>query len=95
MLTGEWPRGGSAEKYAESMLVNARGLQNISYALPCSYLHIMDDTCVGHARLTECFEGFGGSAAAATFVIVQKSIRGQRLGTKLMTLLEEEAERLG
>eukprot|EP00041_Stephanoeca_diplocostata_P032399 m.1037006 g.1037006 ORF g.1037006 m.1037006 type:complete len:172 (+) comp24141_c0_seq5:190-705(+) len=95
MLAAEWPRGGSAEKYEETVLVNDDGVQHDGYALPCSYLHIVNDSCVGHARLTECFEGFGGSAAAATYVIVQKNSRGKKLGTKLMTLLETEARRLG
>lgn len=50
---------------------------------------------VGHGRLTECFESAGGDAAAATFVIIDEDHRGNGYGKILMTLLEEEAKRLG
>jgi predicted GNAT family acetyltransferase len=45
--------------------------------------------------LTECFESAGGNAAAATFIIVDDSLRGKGLGRQLMEFLEEEAKRLG
>ena len=53
----------------------------------------LDEVVVGHGRLTECFEGAGGSAAAATYILAEP--RGQGYGTRLMKLLEEEAEKLG
>ena len=51
--------------------------------------------CVGHGRLGECFESAGGNAAAATFIVVDSTMRGKRLGSKLMEFLEVEAKRLG
>jgi GNAT superfamily N-acetyltransferase len=50
---------------------------------------------VGHARLSECFESYGGAAAAVTYVIVDKTARGQGLGRQLMLMVENEARRLG
>lgn len=63
--------------------------------LPCSYLLIRenDGVVVGHGRLTECFDGAGGSAAAATYVIAEP--RGQGYGSQLMALVEQEAIKLG
>jgi len=52
-----------------------------------------EEVVVGHGRLTECFEGAGGSAAAATYILAEP--RGQGHGTRLMQLLEKEAEKLG
>jgi len=52
-----------------------------------------EEVVVGHGRLTECFEGAGGSAAAATYILAEP--RGQGYGTRLMQLLEKEAEQLG
>ena len=48
-----------------------------------------------HGRLTECFESAGGNASAATFIIVDESLRGKGLGRQLMEFLEEETKRLG
>lgn len=48
-----------------------------------------------HGRLTECFEGSGGSAVAATYIIIAPSQRGTGLGSVLMRLLEVEATSLG
>jgi len=69
--------------------------------LPQSYLmlHATDggdcknDTVRGHGRLTDCFEGAGGSAAALTYILAEP--KGQGYGTLLMTLLEDEAAKLG
>jgi hypothetical protein len=48
-----------------------------------------------HGRLTDCFEGAGGNAAAATYIVISDQSRGQGHGRRLMTLLEIEAKRLG
>ncbi len=48
-----------------------------------------------HGRLTECFESAGGNAAAATFIVIDSTLRSQGLGRHLMKMLEEEAKRLG
>lgn len=45
--------------------------------------------------MTECFEGSGGSAVAATYVIISSAARGKAHGSALMGLLEKEAERIG
>ena len=74
------------------------------YGLPASLLLLQDEDvggdaprrrCIGHARISDCFEGYGGAAAAVTYVLVDEGLRGQRLGTKLMELVEAEAKRLG
>jgi N-acetylglutamate synthase-like GNAT family acetyltransferase len=98
MLHTQWPRGGSIADYCKKLVVEDS--PNIA-SLPCSYLLIQKEggneksnaQVVGHCRLTECFEGAGGSAAAATYVIVQP--RGQGYGSQLMALLEKEAVKLG
>jgi N-acetylglutamate synthase-like GNAT family acetyltransferase len=61
--------------------------------LPCSYLLIHKKKVVAHGRLTSCFEGAGGNAVAATYIIAEP--RGQGYGSILMTLLEKEAIQLG
>ncbi|KAL7562304.1 hypothetical protein ACA910_014521 [Epithemia clementina (nom. ined.)] len=80
-----------------------------NHGLPCSYLMILgkrDDEkedqashhlqqVIGHGRLTECFESAGGNAAAASYILIDSKFRGQGWGRKLMSLLEEEARRLG
>ncbi|KAL3938446.1 MAG: hypothetical protein SGBAC_006643 [Bacillariaceae sp.] len=66
------------------------------YGLPSSYLLIQNgNDCIGHGRLTECFESAGGNAAAITFVVVDSTKQYHGFGRKLMALLEEEAKRLG
>lgn len=65
--------------------------------LPSSYLLVLEEgTVVGHGRLTECFEGAGGRAAAATFVLIfPPAQRGKGYGSLLMKLLEDKAVALG
>eukprot|EP00037_Helgoeca_nana_P025645 m.283778 g.283778 ORF g.283778 m.283778 type:complete len:348 (+) comp27009_c1_seq2:1651-2694(+) len=94
MLHTEWPRGGTAAAYAEKVAHSTPGVAPV-YALPCSYVLVTDGECVGHGRLTECFEGSGGSAVAATYIIIAPSQRGTGLGSVLMRLLEVEATSLG
>lgn len=101
MMSNQWPRGGSSQDYLKKILSSHNGL-------PASYLLVREDdliesdnstkvcrTLIGHARLTECFEGLAGSATAATYVIVKDSFRGMAYGSDLMKLLEEESVRLG
>eukprot|EP00038_Savillea_parva_P012579 m.205599 g.205599 ORF g.205599 m.205599 type:complete len:517 (-) comp23016_c0_seq1:82-1632(-) len=94
MLRAEWPRGGTAEAYADK-IVQPRSMGGGQYTLPCSYVLVNGRTCVGHGRLTECFEGSGGSAAAATYIVIEAGHRGQGHGAVLMRLLEREVTRLG
>mmetsp|Transcript_33238 Transcript_33238/g.80354 ORF Transcript_33238/g.80354 Transcript_33238/m.80354 type:complete len:537 (-) Transcript_33238:910-2520(-) len=65
--------------------------------LPSSYVLIQNETkdCIGHGRLTECFESAGGNAAAVTFIVIHSTKQYHGFGRKLMALLEQEAERLG
>jgi GNAT superfamily N-acetyltransferase len=70
-------------------------IRSPDYGLPASYLMVHEGTCVGHARLSDCFEGYGGAAAAVTYVVMDTAQRGKGLGTVLMQLLEAEAKRLG
>eukprot|EP00934_Nitzschia_sp_Nitz4_P007319 Nitzschia sp. Nitz4//scaffold77_size91520//47120//48853//NITZ4_004892-RA/size91520-augustus-gene-0.61-mRNA-1//1//CDS//3329557997//7309//frame0 len=96
LLTGQWPSGGSVEDYTAKVLYPGQDSTNLDrYALPCSYIFLQNDTCVGHGRLNDCFESAGGNAAAATFIIIDSNLRGQRLGSAMMSLLEEETQRLG
>jgi N-acetylglutamate synthase-like GNAT family acetyltransferase len=64
-------------------------------SLPCSYLLIdtQEGELLGHGRLTDCFEGAGGNAAAATYIITHPRRKGY--GRILMKLLEQEAVKLG
>ena len=78
-----------------------------NYSLACSYLLMKCSgktpstktyVCLGHGRLTECYESAGGNAAAATFILVDSDHRGNGYGSILVRLLEQEAkakERLG
>lgn len=98
LLEDQWPRqrkcGNPTSYYRDKIISEASPFDNIF--LPCSYLLIKTDQhCVGHGRLTDCFESAGGNAAAVTFLVIDDSSRGQKLGTMLMKLLEEEAKRLG
>jgi N-acetylglutamate synthase-like GNAT family acetyltransferase len=108
LLMQQWPRGGPYREkllYSSSTATCSKLLDESSsyYTLPCSYLlmqHMRSnnhnvDVCVGHGRLTECFESAGGNAVAATFVMVDRNHRGCGLGSAMMKLLEQEAERLG
>lgn len=45
--------------------------------------------------MTECFENSGGSAAAATYIIVNPHYRGRQWGRHLMALIEQRAVKLG
>jgi hypothetical protein len=48
MLHNEWPRGGSEEAYRDKLVHTAgQGASDASYALPCSYVLVVDDECVG------------------------------------------------
>jgi len=99
-LESQWPRQLNGEdhisSYREKIIQDSLTASDGPYTLPCSYLLIKDGSiCAGHGRLTECFENAGGRAAAITFVVIDSIIRGRRLGTSLMQLLEEEAKRLG
>jgi N-acetylglutamate synthase-like GNAT family acetyltransferase len=97
-LENQWPRESLGEdqmsSYRDKIIHDYPGDIEL-YGLPCSYLLVNDGHCIGHGRLTECFENAGGNAAAVTFVVIDSFTRGQRLGTCLMQLLEEEAKRLG
>lgn len=91
MLHAQWPRGGSVTDYCKKL--QGEGSPNTTQSLPCSFLLIQHDVVVGHGRLTECSEGAGESAAAATYVITEP--RGRGFGTQLMTLLEQQTVVLG
>lgn len=105
LLNEQWPRGGSVVDYKCKLLGIVRSdiemfdsLENTPLnveSLPCSYLLIdsRKSQLVGHGRLTECFEGPGGNAIAATYIITQPRRMGY--GRVLMTLLEHQAVRLG
>ena len=100
-LEKQWPRGGP---YRNKIIPSKAAADTSGIGvdgLPSSYLllKVMEDnhnkTCIGHGRLTECFEGAGGNAAAATFILIHQSSRGRGYGRILMQLLENEARRLG
>ena len=106
LLHAQWPRGGSTTDYKCKLLgidrISSDLLEtmDIIYSstaslLPCSYLLIdtEQDRLVGHGRLTECFEGSGGNATAATYIITEPRRMGY--GSILMKLLEHEAIKLG
>ena len=99
LLEIQWPRqslvGEDQMSSYRSKIVHDSPVDVVRYSLPCSYLLVKNDLCVGHGRLTECFENAGGNAAAVTFVVIDSLTRGQGLGTYLMQLLQEEAKRLG
>ena len=99
LLEIQWPRQSLVDEDQMSSyrykIVHDSPVDVVRYGLPCSYLLVKNDLCVGHGRLTECFENAGGNAAAVTFVVIDSLTRGQGLGTYLMQLLEEEAKRLG
>jgi GNAT superfamily N-acetyltransferase len=95
-----WPRGGSVEEYAEKLCPPTAFRSTVDSTepppqLPCSYLLIENQTVVGHGRLTECFEGAGGRAAAATYILVIDKLRNQGYGSQLMALLERTCIDLG
>lgn len=95
-LQKQWPRGGSVEDYRLKLIGNNSlvVVDATTLSLPCSYLLINGgDDVIAHGRLTECFEGAGGSAAAATYIIADP--RGCGHGSMLMELLEKEAIDLG
>jgi GNAT superfamily N-acetyltransferase len=103
VLQRQWPRGGSISDYKTKLLgVNANQEEFLhpfsvstgdSVALPCSFLLLHNGAFAGHGRLTACFEGAGGNAAAATYILAEP--RGLGHGSRLMTLLEQEAKKLG
>jgi len=98
LLHEQWPRGGSVEDYKSKLMMTgndftAAGRTTTTPSLPCSYLLIREAAVIAHGRLTECFEGAGGSAAAATYVIAEP--RGCGYGSVLMELLEKQAVDLG
>jgi N-acetylglutamate synthase-like GNAT family acetyltransferase len=92
LLYEQWPKGGSVSDYRQKLLGDNNTAHIVS--LPCSYL-LLDKQrqLVGHGRLTECFEGRGGNAAAATYIITKPRLKGY--GTVLMKRLELEAVKLG
>jgi GNAT superfamily N-acetyltransferase len=98
MLMAQWPLKDGPADYTNKVI---HPMPGVEFFLPTSYLLIRrgseecDCECVGHGRLTECFEGAGGRAAAATYILIKESERGFGLGRILMSLLEREAERLG
>jgi GNAT superfamily N-acetyltransferase len=96
----QWPRGGLVEEYAEKLCPPTACRSTVGATapprqLPCSFLLIENQTVVGHGRLTECFEGAGGRAAAATFILVVDKLRNQGYGSQLMALLERTCIDLG
>ena len=94
-LSTQWPR--TEENFYRDKLVHHPAHTSISgnYQLPCSYLLVRSSrNVVGHGRLTECFEGASGSAAAATYILIFPNHQGCGLGRTLMQLLEHEATRL-
>ena len=107
LLNEQWPRGGSISDYTCKLVgldhSSAEIVDGTNYSapkvdsLPCSYLLINTRNCqlVGHGRLTECLEGPGGNAAAATYIVTHPLSRGKGYGTALMRLLEQEAIKLG
>eukprot|EP00980_Cylindrotheca_fusiformis_P019253 scaffold6572_cov106-Cylindrotheca_fusiformis.AAC.5 len=96
LLSEQWPKGGTVAVYSEKIIQETNyGTSTELYALPCSYILVEGNRCIGHGRLTECFESAGGNAAAATFIVVSHNVRGRGFGSLLMSLLELEAERLG
>jgi N-acetylglutamate synthase-like GNAT family acetyltransferase len=96
MLCTQWPLGGDSKSYREKIVYEFGSGVNELYGLPCSYLLVDEcDKCIGHGRLTECFESAGGNAAAASFIVISSPVRGQGLGSHLMSLLDCEAKRLG
>jgi GNAT superfamily N-acetyltransferase len=98
MLMAQWPLNDGPGDYKNKVI---HPMPGVDFFLPTSYLLIRrgseecDCECVGHGRLTECFEGAGGRAAAATYILIKETERGFGLGRILMSLLEREAERLG
>jgi GNAT superfamily N-acetyltransferase len=97
MLMAQWPLSAGPADYRNKVI---HPMPGINFFLPTSYLLIRrgggeECECVGHGRLTECCEGAGGKAAAATYILIKESERGFGLGRILMSLLEREAERLG
>ena len=78
---------------------NASGRYSISFFSPTPDMFVeysyCDRSCCRHGRLTECFEGAGGNAAAATYIVIESTFRSCGYGNVLMTLLEDEAKRLG
>jgi N-acetylglutamate synthase-like GNAT family acetyltransferase len=102
LLQAQWPRGGTINDYTFKLLgFDSNDVekqtplsQTESTSLPCSYLLIhKSGKFAGHGRLSECFEGRGGNAAAATYIVVEPRQNGY--GTILMKLLEQEAIKLG
>ena len=51
--------------------------------------HTRTHTHISHGRLTECFQGSGGNAVAATYIIIDPSSRRKGYGRILMSLLED------
>ncbi|CAJ1929955.1 unnamed protein product [Cylindrotheca closterium] len=106
LLNSQWPKGGSVDAYKDKC-INEHPISNrqqsddessspsVFYGLPSSYLLIHENECIGHGRLTECFESAGGNAAAVTFIVIHSTKQYHGFGRKLMALLEEEAKRLG
>lgn len=106
-LQKQWPRGGSIAEYKTKLLGRNESREeeciplsastddsNSNHCtLPCSFLLLRDGAFVAHGRLTACFEGAGGNAAAATYILAEP--RGKGHGARLMTLLEQEAKKLG
>jgi GNAT superfamily N-acetyltransferase len=78
---------------------NASGRYSIAFFSPKPDFFVeysyCNRACCRHGRLTECFEGAGGNAAAATYIVIESTFRGIGYGNVLMALLEEESKRLG
>ena len=75
LVCDQWPRGNTAASFRARLVHSGP-----TGSLPCSYLLVHEGRCVGHARLTDCFESSGGSAAAVTFVVVDPERRGEGMG---------------
>lgn len=90
MLEQQWPSGAP---YRDKLLSSQSSTE--FYSLPSSYFLLKEGVCIGHGRLTSCYEGSMGMACAATYILIQPDHRSKRLGSRLMKLLENEARRLG
>ena len=92
--------GGAAANGFENKIVTPH--HHSKGGLPCSYqLMLCHDSThepcqvIGHGRLTDCFTSAGGTAAAVTFVLIHAAHRRRGWGRILMTVLQDEAQRLG
>lgn len=109
MLSTQWPRPNAVAFYREK-LVHSMGPDReytlpASYLLVQRQQQRPDGNnddgdssaainVLGHGRLTDCFEGAGGRAAAATYICVNAFSRGQGIGRTLMRMLEQQAKAL-